>query len=176
MSQRSPLRPCLGNLTTPMAKAVGCCWRQGAVCEKCTENASLSTLLHCSALTPPILMEKCWQRRVFSALFANSTLTSTAAYSFSHGCCKVPKTWAEGASLRHVAITLSFRRASLSKLRLTIFELFFACILPTKYKNQNVSTKPPPNLLWLAAVKRRPAVMQPTLQTRVCRFQEEKQP
>ena len=92
--------------------------------------------------------------------------------SFSQQLAKVSS---EGASLRHVAITLSFRRASLSKLRLTIFELFFACILPTKYKNQNVSTKPPPNLLWLAAVKRRPAVMQPTLQTRVCRFQEEKQ-
>ena len=66
-----------------------------------------------------------WQRRVFSAcaLFANSTLTSRAAYSYSRGYSKVPQTWAEGLSLWYFGIKHSFRRASLSNvMALAIFE------------------------------------------------------
>ena len=171
MSQRSPLRPCLGNLTTPMAKAVSCCWSSGCCFRKVHWKRVFVNTFSLKWAGLGRSNAKCWQRRVFSALFANSTLTSTAAYSFSHGWAQ---TW---ASLRHVAITLSFRRASLSKLRLTIFELKLASLYTTnEVQKPKCLNEAPSELTLAAAVKRRPAVMQPTLQTRVCRFQEEKQP
>ena len=72
----------------------------------------------------PILMESKTRFLGFSALFANSTLTSRAAYSYSRGYSKVPKTWAEGPSVRYFGIKPSFRRASLSNVMLVISNSF----------------------------------------------------
>ena len=132
-----------------MAIAVSCYWCQGAVCEKCTENASLSTLLHCSALTPPILMEKCWPDAFSVHVFANSTLTSIAAYSYS---LKVPQTWAEGPSIFWNSFPFDERSSRMLWLHFRIvFRLY------TTNANQNLKARPL-RTNWLA-----PAVMQPKL-------------